>query len=262
MNGLVIRDGARIPPGLRRIGRLVRVVAHIGRGLWLALRFDAFRQPHRALVREQALRWQQDLLEILGVRLSVSGKPAAGTVLHVSNHVSWLDIPVIGSLVPVHFLSKAEVRQWPLVGWLAQAAGTLFIRRGSGESGSKAQEIATHLLQRRTILVFPEGTTTDGTGVRRFFPALFRAAVAAGTPVQPLTLQYLDHRGHVDRSLAFVGDDRFHSHLWQLLLRDEIRVNIHFGALLMADDGDHRALALRAQREVAAAMAPAGIPHA
>ena len=135
---------------------------------------------------------------------------------------------MIASQRHLYFLSKAEVGDWPLIGTLARAMGTLFIKRGSGESVRKAQEIASRLQQGHTVLVFPEGTTTDGSSLRRFFPQLFDAPLLAGVPVQPLAVRYLDNMGAPDRGLAFIGDDEFHHHLWAMLLRQKIRVRMHF----------------------------------
>ncbi|MBZ2189757.1 1-acyl-sn-glycerol-3-phosphate acyltransferase [Alcanivorax sp. JB21] len=216
----------RLWPQLRRLGRLVRVVMHILGGLWLAFRIDAVRRPHQPRVRVAAREWAAQLLRILHVDIHwQGGLPAPGTFL-VSNHVSWLDIPVLAARGDIHFLSKAEVRQWPLVGRLALAAGTLFIRRGSGESAQKAGEIAAHLREGRSICVFPEGTTTDGTGVRRFFRQLFDAPLQAGATVQPLAIRYLTEEGAADKQVAFIGDDVFQRHLWQLLLRDRVHVSV------------------------------------
>ncbi|MCH8543398.1 MAG: 1-acyl-sn-glycerol-3-phosphate acyltransferase [Alcanivorax sp.] len=215
-----------IEPQLRRLGRLVRVVLHILGGLWLALRIDAVRRPHQPRVRVAARQWAAQLLTILRVEVCWQGPvPASGTFL-VSNHISWLDIPVLAAHGDIHFLSKAEVRQWPLVGRLALAAGTLFIRRGSGESTQKAAEIATHLRDGRSICVFPEGTTTDGTHVRRFFRQLFEAPLQADVMVRPLAIRYLAVDGSADQQVPFIGDDVFQRHLWQLLLRDHIRVSV------------------------------------
>lgn len=213
---------------VRRVLRAVAVLLHIFYGLLLALVSLAFWRPYRPLVRRLALHWQRLLLRILGVHLEVVGSPASGTVFLVSNHVSWLDIPVIGAQRDVHFLSKAEVREWPLIGALAQAAGTLFIKRGNGESRSKAQELAGHLQAGRTLLVFPEGTTGTGHAVKRFFSPLFAAPLNAQVPVQPLAVRYLDESGQVDAAVAFVGDDEFTAHLWQLLRRDRVRVQVHW----------------------------------
>lgn len=238
---------------LRRLWRLLRVLTHILYGLLLALLIGAFWQPYRPLVQKATRHWLHWLLDILAVRMEVYGQPLPGTVFLVSNHVSWLDIPLIGVQRPVHFLSKAEVRDWPLIGLLAQAVGTLFIRRGSGESQRKSAEIADHLRAGRTVLVFPEGTTTDGRTVRRFFPQLFAAPLLASVPVQPLALRYLDEQGQADGDLAFIDDDEFHLHLWQLLRRDRIRVRLCWGATLPAD-ADREQLARLAQCSVSSLL--------
>ncbi len=238
---------------LRRLWRLLRVLTHIFYGLLLALVIGAFWRPYRPLVQKATRHWLRWLLDILAVRMEVYGQPLPGTVFLVSNHVSWLDIPLIGVQRPVHFLSKAEVRDWPLIGLLAQAVGTLFIRRGSGESVRKSEEIADHLRAGRTVLVFPEGTTTDGHTVRRFFPQLFAAPLLAAVPVQPLALRYLDEQGQADGDLAFIDDDEFHLHLWQLLRRDRIGVRLCWGDTLPAGI-DREQLARLAQCSVSSLL--------
>lgn len=254
MVALVAARSALLWPEIRRLWRLLRVVLHIFYGLLLATVTGAFWRPYRPLVQRATRHWLSTLLNILAVRIEVSGQPLPGTLFLVSNHVSWLDIPLIGVQRPVHFLSKAEVRDWPLIGLLAQAVGTLFIRRGSGESQRKSIEIAEHLKLGRTVLVFPEGTTTDGCSVKRFFPQLFAAPALANVPIQPLALRYLDSDNQPDPALAFVGDDEFHLHLWHMLRRDHIQVKLRWGAAL--DAGDERdQLARRAHAAVAGMLA-------
>jgi lyso-ornithine lipid O-acyltransferase len=217
---------------LRRLWRAGRVVLHIFYGLLLAVCSGALWKPYRPLVTAIKRHWLVILLDIMAVRVEVRGDAPAGTTFVVSNHISWLDIPVIGLQHPVYFLSKAEVRDWPLIGLLARAVGTLFIRRGSGASSRKGQEIADHLRQGRDVLVFPEGTTTAGLEVKRFFPQLFVAPIVAGVAVQPLALKYLNKQGNTDPQLAFLGEDTFQGHLWQLLKRDQVRVQLRWGPLL------------------------------
>lgn len=220
----LVSYGGRVE--VRRSYRLVRVVGHIFYGLLLGLLLGAYWQPQAPRVRRAAQRWQRTLLSILNVAVEVIGQPCEDARFFVSNHISWLDIPVIGAAQNVHFLSKAEVRNWPLIGQLASAAGTVYIRRGSGESRSKADELAGYLTRGRAVLVFPEGTTTNGQQLRRFFPALFRAPVLAQAVIQPLALRYLDAQGGVDEQPAFLGEDTFQGHLWRLLRRDHIRVQL------------------------------------
>ena len=240
-------------PEIRRLWRLSLVVLHIFYGLFLATLTGAFWQPYRPLVQRATRHWLRCLLGILAVRIEVSGEPLSGTVFLVSNHVSWLDIPLIGVQRPVHFLSKAEVRDWPLIGLLALAVGTLFIRRGSGESQRKSIEIAEHLQRGRTVLVFPEGTTTDGRSVKRFLPQLFAAPALANVPIQPLALRYLDSDGQPDTSLAFIGDDEFHLHLWHMLRRDQVSVRLGWGDPLFPGE-DRDQLARQAHSAVSAIL--------
>ncbi|WP_284455979.1 lysophospholipid acyltransferase family protein [Alloalcanivorax xenomutans] len=232
------RHGTGLAAAWRRAWRLPLVILHILAGmleaLWLRARYP---QAHPAMAMAKQ-RWYLRLLSLLGVRLRVTGAPAGGAMLLISNHVSWLDIPVIGALWPCDMLSKAEVAEWPVIGWLARNVGTLFIRRGSGEVSRKVEEIRERLAGGRSVLVFPEGTTTDGRAVRRFFPQLLAAADQA--PVQPVALRYRDHDGDFDPALAFIGNDEFHHHLWRLLGRPRVIVDLTFGAPLPADDDPKR----------------------
>ena len=253
MAAITARSPVSLRLELRRCWRLLQVLVHILYGLLLALLIGAFWRPYRPLVQRATRHWLRRLLDILSVDMDVQGQAVPGTMFLVSNHVSWLDIPLIGVQRPVHFLSKAEVRDWPLIGLLAQAAGTLFIYRGNGESRRKSEEIAAHLRIGRTILVFPEGTTTDGRAVRRFYSQLFAAPMLARTPVQALALRYLDDRGEPDRELAFIDDDEFHLHLWGLLRRDRIRVQLRWGPVLPLGP-DHERLARMAHAAVSALL--------
>lgn len=235
----------------RRLWRLLRVGLHILSGVLQALWLGAGRDPHRPELLVAKQRWCRRLLAILNVDVQVHGPLLGGPVMLVGNHVSWLDIPVIASVRPCYFLSKAEVAGWPVIGWLARSVGTLFIRRGAGESRNKAAEIEARLALGHSILVFPEGTTTDGVGVRRFFPQLFVAAGAAA-PVQPVAIRYRDRHGAVDTGLAFIGDDEFHHHLWRVLGRRRIRVRLSFAGPLAGEDP--KALAQRARGEIITAL--------
>lgn len=237
-------------PQTRRLIRVGLIVLHLGWGFFLALILGAFWAPQQPRVLVAKQRWCQRFLRILGAELTVTGTPLGGSVFLVSNHVSWLDIPVIASQRHLYFLSKAEVGDWPLIGQLARAVGTLFIKRGNGESGSKAGEIAARLQQGHTVLVFPEGTTTDGSSLRRFFPQLFDAPLLAATPVQPLAIRYLDSMGAPDTAMAFIGDDEFHHHLWAMLLRRELRIRLHFCEPLEAE-GDRKELCEQARERIA-----------
>src|SRR5690606_21575452 len=106
-----------------------------------------------------ARHWFRLVLLVMGVRRRVFGAPAPGPVLVASNHVSWLDIVVLGSHIGSCFVSKSEVAAWPLVGWLARQGGTLFIHRGRHDSAERiAHDMTARLLRGHRVLFFPEGT--------------------------------------------------------------------------------------------------------
>jgi len=147
---------------------------------------------------------------------------SAGLVL--PNHVSWLDILVIDSVEPCSFIAKAEIRSWPLVGFLCDRAGTLFIERGRRHAVHQVLETATEQLRAGgRVAVFAEGTTSDGTVVLPFHANLVEAAVRADCVVQPLALRYEDRSGQRSTAVEFVGSTTFVQSLWRVLAESETR---------------------------------------
>ena len=163
----------------------------------------------------------------LGLNIHQHGSPSIDTVLFVSNHISWSDIPILGSLAPIRFLSKAEVGQWPLIGWLARQAGTLFIHRGGGQARRVRGQIIENLQAGENVLVYPEGTTSAGLTVLPFHGLLLRAAPESKTPIQPVTITYR-RDGRPDHLAPFIGEDEFHSHLLRMLRQPSARVDVVF----------------------------------
>jgi len=205
--------------------RALLLVAHLAWGLvlaaWLALGGRARREA-------LAQRWHRRLLAIFGVRLRVEGMPLREPHVTVANHVSWLDIPVLGALEPTRFVGKSEIRDWPIAGWLATAAGTFFLRRGKGGSTPLLERLVPHLRAQGSVVIFPEGTTTDGTEVQPFHARLFGAAIVACCPVQPVTIQYgLSDEG--ENLAPFIGDDSLAGHVLRLLRAPGLQVRLLYG---------------------------------
>lgn len=173
----------------------------------------------------------------LGIRIREHGPAPQAPALLISNHISWTDIPVLGGLTQIRFLSKAEVAQWPLVGWLAQQAGTLFIRRGGGEAAERRGEIRETLEAGQSVLIFPEGTTSAGLTVLSFFPRLIGAATAADVAIVPVSIAYV-RDGEPCHISPFIGDDEFHHHLIRLLAAPapEVRVIWHQPVTPLSDE--------------------------
>ena len=137
------------------------------------------------------MSWSARMLAILGVESKLVTNLPAKPSLIVANHLSWLDILVLGSLIPVRFLSKDEIRGWPIIGRLALGAQTLFIKRGDRSSAEKAiTEIEGSLRSEEFVVVFPEGTSTHGPMPSRFKGRLIEAARIAGVAVCPVAIYY------------------------------------------------------------------------
>ena len=212
--------------------RALLLVAHLLYGMALVT-YVLLGGARRTRREHLTQRWNWRLLEILGMRLHMEGTPLRGPHLTVANHVSWLDIPVLAALEPTRFISKSEVRHWPLAGWFAIAAGTFFIRRGKGGAAPLIERLVPHLRTAGSVVLFPEGTTTDGTEVRPFHPRLFQAAIDAGCPVQPVTLQYgLAPDG--SNVAPFIGDDSLGAHVLRLLRTPALDVRVSYGPPIRA----------------------------
>lgn len=190
---------------LLRGWRLLRLGLHLIEGLVAVLLLHLLlSHSSRQRLRQ---RWSFRLLRLLGIELLSHGAPIEPGSLLVANHVSWLDIFALNALVPSAFVSKSEVRDWPLIGWLAAKNDTVFLRRGSrGHAKIVNAEIAALLEAGHNVAVFPEGTTSDGTQVLHFHAALLQPAIECKRPVQPLSLRYQGSDGHPSLAPAYVGD--------------------------------------------------------
>ncbi|MCG8293422.1 lysophospholipid acyltransferase family protein [Pseudomonas entomophila] len=193
------------------------------------------------------------LVAALPFEVRVVGALPQRPMLWVCNHVSWTDIPLLGMLTPLSFLSKAEVRHWPVAGWLAEKAGTLFIRRGGGDAQRLREQIAGQLGQARPLLIFPEGTTTDGRSLRTFHGRLLAGAIDQGAPVQPVAIQYL-RAGEPDPIAPFIGEDDLVSHLMRLFGHDRGEVVIHLMPPIGSAGKERAALAFQAQQAIQLAL--------
>ncbi|APZ43704.1 lysophospholipid acyltransferase family protein [Acidihalobacter ferrooxydans] len=241
----------------RRFARLLLLLLHIALGVVLTVLLTRPRQTApSALFDAIAGWWRARIARIVGVRVQTRGRPLDGPALLVSNHISWLDIAVLGGIAPLSFLSKSEVRHWPILGWLAARGGTLFIRRGAREAADNAAEqITWHLIRGRKVLLFPEGTTGDGSTVRTFHPRLFSAAVLADVLIQPVALRYTkpqgQPRGTPHPTAPFIGDDTFPAHLWRVLAEPCIVAEVTFLPPIHAQGEDRKTLARHARESIA-----------
>ncbi|OIO61141.1 MAG: 1-acyl-sn-glycerol-3-phosphate acyltransferase [Alphaproteobacteria bacterium CG_4_10_14_0_2_um_filter_63_37] len=217
---------------LRRTSRLLRLTSHILASLPIALFFAWQRRQghlHQSSLRPAMEWWFRGILRALEIRIELHGAPLDRPHLCVANHVSWLDIMALGAMREGRFLAKEEVAAWPLFGWLARVTGTLFVKRGSArEARASMQGIADRLAAGESVLLFPEGTTTQGDRVAPFHAGMLEAASLAGRPIQPVALSYLDERRNPSQVAPFVGEEGLGSHIWRLLELPELTVRLHY----------------------------------
>jgi 1-acyl-sn-glycerol-3-phosphate acyltransferase len=203
---------------------------------------------------ERRAQWLQNscrrVMTSMGIRCHIEGAvPASGLV--VANHLSYLDILIFGAIMPCFFVSKAEVRRWPYFGWAARSSGALFLDRSKRSSASQvAQQISERLQLPVPVLLFPEGTSSDGSEVRRFHSALFEPAAVSGAPVTAASIRYAIDGGVAERELCWFGDMLFLPHLFKALGTQGFSAAVRFGAPRVYTD--RRAAAQAAHDEVAA----------
>lgn len=199
--------------------------------------------------------WARGMLERLGVELTLVGTPAqTGPMLIVSNHISWLDIVALHATCHCRFVSKADVKRWPLIGTLASGGGTLFVKRESRRDAMRVVHHMVEALNRKDILaVFPEGTTGDGRALLPFHANLLQAAISADAPVQPVALQFLDGRsGKPSAAVSYMGDESLVGSIWRTLRAKGLSARLAFGSPQRADGRSRRAWAQDLRREIAA----------
>ena len=223
-------------------------------GCILSYWFLRVRGPITLVDRAQWLhRASCRVLRALGIRPSVYGRsPSHGLV--VSNHLSYLDIAIISSVIPCFFVSKAEIAAWPYFGRAARTGGTLFIDRTSRASTAQvANQISARLKLPIAVLLFPEGTSSDGSQVLRFHSALFEPAIVAGAPVTAAAVRYVLDNGAQESDLCWFGDAGFLPHLWKALGASGFSAHVTFAEPRIYSD--RRSAAATAHEEVVAMRA-------
>lgn len=226
-------------------------------------------QSQRELVR----RWSAGILRILHVIPRVSGNIPANDdlpVLLVANHISWLDIWSINAVFPVRFVSKSEVRDWPVIGWLAVRTRVIFIERARRHDTARVSGMTAKALgEGDAVCMFPEGTTSDGTRVLPFRSSLLQAPIDAGVNVLPLAIRYPSETGGVNTGVAYYGDITLWQSLCSVLAQRQIPVELHFLSMVATRGLDRRQLthycreAINGQWHPAVRAAPekhAGLP--
>ena len=236
--------------------RFVRMMLHVLRAVaMVAMVFPFFGKAQRvAHVR----RWSTQLLTILAVRVTVSGEPPrAGDapVMIVANHVSWLDIFAINAVQTMRFVAKSEIRRWPVLGWLCEKGGTLFIERAHRRHIARINaEVAAALTQGDAFAVFPEGVITAGDVVLPFHASLLQPALACNARLFPVAIRYTRADGSLCREADYEGDKTLMDALRLMLTQPVIHGHLQFLPPLACDGTHRRELAHEAARLIAQAL--------
>ncbi len=233
--------------------RLTRVMAHLCVGMACALLFPLTGPRWRDRV---VRRWSRRLVTLCGVTVEqAAGAAALEHAMIVANHVSWLDTFVINALYPCRFVAKAEIRRWPMLGWLAFKGGTIFIARGNRrELRSIFKGMVAALEAGERVALFPEGTTSAPGTLLPFHANLFEAAIDAKVMVQPYALRYLDGTGALHPAIDFSGELSFAQSMLKVLSGPPVLARVTCLAPLDATGAHRRELADAAQAAIGAVI--------
>jgi len=172
-----------------------------------------------------------------------------------ANHVSWLDIFAVQSVRPTRFVAKSEIRDWPLAGWIAERAGTLFIRRGIRRDTARINTLVHSALEQGDCVgIFPEGTTTEGDVLLKFHSSLFEPAVANRAHLHACAIRYEHADGTLCRAFAYVGELSFMQSLGLVIRQRGVIARMRFGEMIAAEDRARRELAAIARAQVASLL--------
>jgi 1-acyl-sn-glycerol-3-phosphate acyltransferase len=185
-------------------------------------------------------RWCRRIVDSMGLRYTIEGPvPKAGPMAVVSNHMSYLDVLIYSATTPFIMVSKTEVRGWPLIGWITAQAGTIYVQRADvagGQTQTHAEineAMAKAFRSGLPVLFYPEGTTTDGSGVLPFRRGLFHSVLANQVPMRAAALTYRFDEPNPGASIAedvcFVGDSEFATHILRFLPLRGVHVHLRFG---------------------------------
>ena len=250
---MAMKSKGRAPLYLRAF-RLSRLAVHAARG-WVLSHRLASSSPVK---REEIIRtWSRQLLRLLGVDIAFHGAPnelPPGAVL-VCNHISWLDVFAVYTHTPCIFVSKAEVRDWPLIGGVVVRAGILFIERGNARHARSVNgRIVAALEEGAIISVFPEGIAGEGDVLHGFHAALFQPAIEANATLIPIALRYTDVEGQHCSAPTYAGATTLMQSLWGIVSHAGLRAELHFLPALSAAEKQRRELARHTEAVIAAKL--------
>ncbi len=236
--------------------RVLRLVGHVARALFIAAVVLPFLSD--AQRRARVRRFSRELLALLAVRVRISGTPPRAEDLPamvVANHISWLDIFAVNTAYTARFIAKAEIRRWPVIGWLCAQGGTLFIERTQrSHTASVNAQVVAAMQRGDTFAVFPEGKVTSGDVVLPFHSSLLQPALACGARLFPVAIRYTRDDGSLCSEADYEGEKSLLDSLRLMLTQPVIHVHLQFLRPLASAGRHRRDLAYEAGHAIAAAL--------
>ena len=224
--------------------KLFRFIAHITNTNKIISdigKFDVCANDEQA---EKIRLWFEKILIIVGIKTKIIGKIKKGNYLIISNHSSWLDIIILGSIFKTTFLSKIEVSKWPVIGRITTAVDMLFIDRGSKNAASLAVDgISKFILHDRNVTIFPEGTSSGGKKLLKFKPRLFASVIDTNSPVQCVIIKYPYKNKKIHPSVPFTRKDSLFFNILKVLFQNNITAEVTICDLIDVDGKDRRSIA-------------------
>lgn len=248
---------------LVRVVRWLRLLTHIG----VALMLVGMIFPRISVKGRENITgwWARKLLRILNVSLSIHGARPTSVVRNLivaANHISWLDIFVINATQPARFIAKAEIRDWPIAGWLCDKSGTIFIQRARRHDTVRINDTMRNVLaEGATIGFFPEGTTTAGDKLLKFHTSLFEPAVVNAATIAPAAISYRTSDGERCGAAAFIGELSFAESVATMIAEKSMIAVITFAPQIEATGLTRRELAFRSEAAIAKIL-DVSLPHA
>lgn len=243
-----------------RFIRIIRIVLHTLYGGFLGV----FIMPSASARQRNWIvsHWSRVLLKMMNIQITIHGTaPSHDLVktMFVGNHISWLDIHVLNSVRAVRFIAKAEIKSWPVFGWLAKQCNTLFIEREQKKDAVRVIEDATMSLKKGDCLCFfPEGTTTDGTELLAFKGSLMQAPINANADVWPFVVHYPNEDTTPNKDMAFAGETTLITSIWRTISLNNPQVSITFLAKISPEGHERRSLTIATRHAIASHL---GMPH-
>ena len=235
---------------MRRFFTISRLLIHVVKACFVTTCLFPFMNESQR--KRYVRKWSKKLLDICRVSVRINNpEHLSPKALVVANHISWLDIFLIYTFVDGHFIAKADMARWPMIGRLARNVGTLFLERNSARHLKTILErLVTDLKEEERYIFFPEGTTSKQGQMLPFHPNLFEGAIHSGLPIQPFALRYINRQGQFEDAVDSHGDITFGESVISIIGKDYIQAELTILPLISSEGLQRKELSIQTQEAI------------